>query len=394
MADDAEATLREGLIAPTSIHKRATKPIGGSESRPEPSRLRFVVRLVLSIFLIPLFLEASWWSESSGDSAGQSRDESAVAEPAAGTPVVQAPDPLDSLPDGETIEPDPLDGAANEREQPDEVAAKGLDELPIVRSGRSRGAPDSSVSYDRNRSTAWLVGEVDANWVWLDLGEQVRLRELRWLTTGSGTLTVEVSDDREKWREVGMSPFDDDWSVLELRDDTRYVRLTFSNDATDDASLVELAVFGQRSSKGAGGSQFVDSAQEREQRANDRKGRRDRSEQRPQRAANDELDAVGDGSNEANDSGLTVSTKPGKTKCKGEKARCRANEGKTRVEDDCATEGTCVIDVRADGGTAICDASGEDDNETGQGEGKRPGRGGRCEATADGGTVTIGDISP
>jgi hypothetical protein len=65
-----------------------------------------------------------------------------------------------------------------------------------------------------------------------------------------------------------------------------------------------------------------------------------------------------------------------------------------RVEEDCAAEGSCTIDVRADGGTAICDASGGDRTETGDGEGKRGGRGGRCEAVANGGAVTIGDIDP
>jgi hypothetical protein len=64
------------------------------------------------------------------------------------------------------------------------------------------------------------------------------------------------------------------------------------------------------------------------------------------------------------------------------------------IEEDCLQDGTCVIDVRADGGTASCDASGADDGEAGRGEGRRGGDGGRCEAVANGGTITIGDINP
>jgi hypothetical protein len=64
------------------------------------------------------------------------------------------------------------------------------------------------------------------------------------------------------------------------------------------------------------------------------------------------------------------------------------------VEEDCETDGTCTIDVQADGGSATCDATGGDETQAGKGEGKRGGEGGRCEAVADGGAVTIGDINP
>jgi hypothetical protein len=172
------------------------------------------------------------------------------------------------------------------------------------------------------------------------------------------------------------------------------VRLSFSDKSSNDASLVEFAAYGQRVRSGTGGDKSVDLVQERKQRVSDPKERREKGERRSQRATDADRAKPDDGEGGTGSSGLTISTKPGKTKCTGDKAKCRAKEGKTRVEDDCAGEGTCVIDVRADGGTAICDSSGGDDNETGQGEGKQPGRGGRCEATADGGTVTIGDINP
>ena len=64
------------------------------------------------------------------------------------------------------------------------------------------------------------------------------------------------------------------------------------------------------------------------------------------------------------------------------------------MEEDCEEEGSCTIDVQADGGTAICDAAGGDESRAGGGKGREGGEGGSCEAVADGGTVTIGDINP
>jgi hypothetical protein len=63
------------------------------------------------------------------------------------------------------------------------------------------------------------------------------------------------------------------------------------------------------------------------------------------------------------------------------------------VEDDCTADGTCTIDVRADGGTAVCDSTGGDESRAGGGEGKRGSDGGECEAVANGGAVAIGDIN-
>lgn len=313
----------------------------------------------------------------------------------ASTPVAIPLDPYDHAPSrAPTVVPDPLDGRPEDQPRADHDAPSGLDELPIVRSGRSRDAPDSSVAYDGNGSTAWPAGELENRWIWFDLGEPVRIRLVRWLATGSGSVTIDVSDDRETWQEVGDSSLANDWVGIDLRENARYVRLTFSDDATEDTSLVEFAAYGMSPDRGTGGNQSVELAQEREQRAQDRRSQRDRGQRRAQKAR---VEATGAPENESgadSGSGASVSTKPGKTKCKGDKAKCQAREGKTRVDEDCTSEGTCVIDVRADGGTAICDATGGDKNETGQGEGKQPGRGGRCEAIADGGTVTIGDINP
>ena len=64
------------------------------------------------------------------------------------------------------------------------------------------------------------------------------------------------------------------------------------------------------------------------------------------------------------------------------------------MEEDCEVDGSCTIDIQVDGGTAACDATGGDEARAGDGEGRRGGDGGECEATANGGAVAIGDINP
>jgi hypothetical protein len=91
---------------------------------------------------------------------------------------------------------------------------------------------------------------------------------------------------------------------------------------------------------------------------------------------------------------VRISAEPGETRCRGDGDRCEARQGEVSVEDDCEREGTCTIDVRADGGTAVCDAAGGDETKAGAGEGKRGGRAGRCEAVANGGAVAVGDVNP
>lgn len=394
MADDAEASLWEGLIARVQRGASAVESDSGQRRPIGRCLLRACKFQYIAVPIILFILVAVVWSVLPANIAGQSRGRGADGLVADGTPVSGVIDPLDNVEPEPTAAPDPLDGTPQARPQADEGAPEDLEALPVVRSGRSRSAPDSSVAYDGDVTTAWPAGEQGSRWVWFDLGEKARIREVRWLTTGAGTLSIDVSNDREKWREIASAPLETSWSGLTARHEAQFLRLSFSDQTSSNATLIEFTVYGQQISAGVGGGRTVELAQERKQRASDRQEQRTKGARRAQRA-NDAAPAADEGATSDNSrSGVQISAKPGKTQCKGDKAKCRANEGKTRVEEDCATEGTCAIDVRADGGTATCDASGGGNNETGQGEGKRSGRGGRCEAVANGGTVTIGDINP
>jgi hypothetical protein len=129
------------------------------------------------------------------------------------------------------------------------------------------------------------------------------------------------------------------------------------------------------------------------QDAKKEKKKQDKSRAKDDAAAKDEPTADSTSKGDTRNTG-NVSAKAGKTKCSGKRERCRARPGKVEVTDDCDGDGTCTIDIRADGGSAVCDASGSNEARAGDGEGKRGGgNGGRCEAVADGGTVTIGDVS-
>jgi len=349
-----------------------------------------ILSLGVAVILVAVCV-ASALPESSG---GQPLERTRARENAQGTPVSTNPDPLDGPDSLGVRQHDPLDGSPQSIIDEDVEIPSDFEALSVIRSGRSSSAPDSSVTYDGNLSTAWPVGELDQRWIWFDLGKASRLRELRWATSGTGSLSIEVSDDREKWREIAETSLEHGWTGVKLREDVQFVRLTFSDESSDDVALIEFAAYGVRVEQGVGGSAAVEFTQERKQRADGRRDRKSNKERQSQRARTEAPAAIVEPEEEPSSSGIQVSARPGKTKCKGDKSRCRADKGETRVEENCATEGSCVIDVRADGGTAICDASGGDENEIGEGEGKQPGRGGRCEATADGGTVTIGDISP
>jgi hypothetical protein len=222
-------------------------------------------------------------------------------------------------------------------------------------------------------------------WLWFDLGDERRLREVRWLAQGTGAITVAISNDRERWQSFDVMPVRRGWEGISLADDARFVRLSLEPDAEGELpALAEVAVYGsdrvreaqakpedrreqgrpQRQGRGGISQNVVDTAQKAKQKDRGSKGR------------------------------VAVSTKPGETRCKGKKARCQAKKGRVSVEEDCAAEGSCIIEVQADGGTAICDASGGDAPREGRDEKRRGRGGGRCEAVANGGTVTIGDINP
>ncbi len=320
-------------------------------------------------------------------------------EPASGTPVpaaAQRHDPLDSDPSeaasiiGDPFDGDPLDGQPADD---DPEAPVDQTQLEIVRSARPHDEPTTLAVYDDDPQTVWEPqADVGETWLWLDLGLARRLREVRWLSRGTGSVEVAVSSDRERWQNVDRVEVSRGWQGVELRDDARYVRLTLlpGDDGGELPAIAEAAVYGGDRKPSVSS----------EQRAGGRG--RDRARQpRDRTSASGQQTEVDDssGSDERRRAGrsggrVRTSAQPGETRCRGDHARCEARQGEVSVEADCEREGTCTIDVRADGGTAICDASGGDETKAGGGEGKRGGRAGRCEAVANGGAVAVGDVNP
>ncbi len=352
---------------------------------------------LLALFIVVLVVVAGYRAGSGpGAAVGmmQTRDRD---DPAAGTPVaatVEPNDPLDGDPlDGDPGAADPLDG-----EPPgDEDPPADQDELEIVRSGRPNQEARTLPSYDDDPTTVWAP-ETDngETWVWFDLGAEQRVREVRWLALGDGAVEVSVSNDRRRWQEIERVEVEGDWQGVNLRDDARYVRLSLlPNDDNALPAIAEVDVYGKVRGDSVAAEQEAED--DREWRR-DRRGR-DGAETDSGRngAAEDDGGAeAGDenGSRQRRSGRVRISTEPGETRCDGDRARCRARQGAVSVEQDCEADGSCTIDIRADGGTAVCDATGGNESRAGDGEGRRSGDGGECEATANGGAVAIGDINP
>lgn len=121
---------------------------------------------------------------------------------------------------------------------PTDEAASGA-AYEIVRSGRSKGSTNSRATYDGDPGTVWTTdGSVVAAraFVWVDLGSDRPIGEIRWLITNAvagATLTIEVSSDRRSWVEVtAVSDFaPGEWRAVETDLTGRYVRFTFANPA-------------------------------------------------------------------------------------------------------------------------------------------------------------------
>lgn len=360
-----------------------------------PGRLvgLFTVALVIftmalgGTFIVPGPTAAGMMQTREGDALAMGTP----VAPAAETQEPPASEPAaDSSRDGDPLDGDPLDGKPT-RKDPD--APTDQTQLEIVRSGRPNDAPSSVLAYDGDPETSWTP-RADSNetWLWLDLGAERRLREVRWLAEGTGTVEIAVSSDRQRWRDADRVDVESGWQGITLRDDARYVRLALLAD--DDGGLpaiAEASVYGPDRAETVSSEQKAAGGRERKRDRQDRPDKGSASEQQA-----DENPSSGNGGrNESRSNGrVRISAEEGETRCSGNRERCEARQGEVSVEEDCEQEGSCTIDVRADGGTAICDASGGDQTEAGDGEGKRGGRGGRCEAVADGGTVTIGDINP
>jgi hypothetical protein len=320
---------------------------------------------------------------------------------AGGTPVAaraEPHDPLDSDPSpresvaDDALDGDPLDGPAVDG---DLNAPADQTQLDIVRSARPHDEPVTVAVYDDDPATVWTPrADGGETWLWLDLGLERRLREVRWLARGKGTVEIAVSSDRQRWRDVDRVDVEHGWQGVELRDDARYVRLTLlsAEDGGELPAIAEAAVYGTERRRSVSSQQRAGDSRERDR---DRQSRGDRPSVSEQEAEGDGSSRRNEGQGESRSRGrVRISAEPGETRCRGDRERCEARQGEVSVEEDCEREGTCTIDVRADGGSAVCDAAGGDEAKAGDGEGRRGSRGGRCEAVANGGAVAIGDVNP
>lgn len=302
------------------------------------------------------------------------------------TPVATAVAESDPL-DGDPLDGDPLDGdpALSRPEPPAHV-----DQFAIQRSGRPKQSASSLPAYDDDPATYWTpVTNADHSWVWLDLGTERRLRWLRVLSRGSGSISVELSSDLREWEREAQFDAGRGWHEVDLQNDARYVRLNLQGETGDTApSIGEVDVYGTDADSLA-------LQQDASPKSRHKRHRAARGVVETQQAATT-AEGSKDNSGKKNKNGgnIQVSAKKGKTDCNGKRSRCRAKEGRVDVNTDCPGNGNCTINVQADGGTATCDTTAGDKNRSGSGEGKHNGNGGRCEAVANGGTVTIGDINP
>jgi hypothetical protein len=267
--------------------------------------------------------------------------------------------------------------------------------LEVVRSARPHDEPRSVAVYDDNPQTAWTPQtDAEETWLWLDLGLERRVREVRVLSRGRGSLDVAVSSDRRLWRDVDRIDAGGGWQGLGLREDARYVRLTLlsADDGDELPAIAEAAVYGPDRRRSVSSEQRAGEAREPNR---DRQSRGKGKSATEQKAADDASSGGNEERREPRSGGqVRISAEPGETRCGGKSERCEARQGEVSVEEDCEREGTCTIDVRADGGAAVCDAAGGDETKAGNGNGRRGGKAGRCEAVANGGAVAIGDVNP
>jgi hypothetical protein len=318
-----------------------------------------------------------------------------------GTPVAATAEPHDPLDSdstprapivGDRLDGDPLDGPPADG---DPGAPADHSQLEIVRSARPHDEPATVAAYDDDPETVWTPqADAGETWLWLDLGLETRLREVRWLAQGKGSLEIAVSSDRRRWRDIDRVDVGRGWQGVELRDDARYVRLTLlpTDDGGELPAIAEATVYGPEPRRSVSSEQRAGDGRERER---ERQPRGDRRSVSKQEAEGDDPSGGSEGRREPRSGGrVRISAEPGETRCRGDRERCEARQGEVSVEDDCEREGSCTIDVRADGGSAVCDAAGGDETKAGDGEGRRRGEGGRCETVANGGAVAIGDVNP
>ena len=356
-------------------------------------------RLGLLAIVVMTLVVAAGFGAASGPGAAigmmQTREQ---GNPAAGTPVAataEPDDPLDGDPlDGDPGAADPLDG---EPPGEDEGAPADQTHLEIVRSGRPSQESRTLESYDDDPATAWVPEAANGEtWVWFDLGTEQRVREVRWLALGDGAVDVSISSDRRRWQEIERVEVDGEWQGVTLREDAQYVRLSLvPNDDAAPPAIAEVAVYGKDRGDSVAAEQEAENDRERRR---DRRNRDDTEtgSRRNGAAADDAAAETSDdnGRRQRRGGRVRIAAEPGETRCTGDRERCQARQGTVSMEEDCEADGSCTIDIQVDGGTAACDATGGDEARAGDGQGRRSGDGGECEAVANGGAVAIGDINP
>jgi hypothetical protein len=358
-----------------------------------PAAISFVVTAVaLSLALGGTLLVLS--SPAAGKQQSRNGDDLASGTPVAATAEVH--DSLDSDPSqgaptaGDPLDGDPLDGLP----AGDPSAPVDRTQLEVVRSARPHDELRSVGVYDGDPQTVWTPqADAGETWLWLDLGLERPLREVRVLSRGRGSIDVAVSSDRRLWHDVDRIDVGGGWQGLELRDDARYVRLTLlpPDNGGELPAIAEAAVYGPDRKRSVDSEQRASEARERNR---DRQSSGNEKSAAKQKAADDASSGGNEERREPRSGGrVRISEEPGETRCRGNGERCEARQGEVSVEEDCEREGTCTIDVRADGGTAVCDAGGDETKE-GNGKGRRGGKAGRCEAIANGGAVAVGDVNP
>jgi hypothetical protein len=365
----------------------------------EPRSWRTAISFVVTAGAVALALGGTFFVPS--PSAARMQESGTGDGSVRGTPVAattEPHDPLDSDPSpgnpsaGDPLDGDPLDGSPAHG---DPSAPVGQTQLEIVRSARPNDESTTVAVYDNDPQTVWTPrADAGESWVWLDLGQERSLREVRLLTRGRGTVEIAVSSDRRRWRDVDRVDVSGGWQGIELRDDARYVRLTLlpADDGGELPAIAEATVYGPDRKRTVSTEQRAGDAREVDRARQSRSDRRSASRQ----------DAEGDDSSSGKEERreprstdrVQTSAEAGETSCGDDREGCEARQGEVSIEGDCEREGTCTIDVRVDGGTAVCDATGADETRAGRGKGRRGGRGGRCEAVADGGAVAMGDVNP
>ncbi len=164
--------------------------------------------------------------------------------------------------DADPLDGDPLDGKPSDKD-PD--APVDQTQLEIVRSGRPNDEPATVAVYDGDPTTTWVpAADAEETWLWLDVGAERRLRSVRWLGRGSGSIEVSLSSDRERWRDVERVDVRGGWQGIDVRDDARYVRLTLLAD--DDGvipGIAEATVYGSDRGESVSSEQRADSSRDR-----------------------------------------------------------------------------------------------------------------------------------